>query len=151
MKKKSPSSKSKSGQQAALKNEINEPQAFYGMVAGIPHLQDFSWQDFKKIADRSPFSLSEWAAMLHVSERTLQRYAKNNGNFASINAERALQLDGLLTKGRAVFGSVSRFYEWLQSQPPAPEGQLGVVLLSSAAGINLIMAQLGRLEHGVLA
>jgi len=42
--------------------------------------------------------------MLHVSERTLQRYAKNNGVFAPINAERAVQIAHVLQRAKEVFG-----------------------------------------------
>ena len=74
-----------------------------GYISG-PLLKDFTFTAFKKIADKSPFSQSEWAIFLHLSERTLQRYAKSNSTFAAINAERALQIAHLLEEGKNTFG-----------------------------------------------
>ena len=80
---------------------VNEPAAPYmRSFKVIPSLKDFTYNEFKKIADKAPFTQAEWAAMLHVSERTLQRYAKSNGSFAPINAERAMQIDKVLKEGK---------------------------------------------------
>jgi putative toxin-antitoxin system antitoxin component (TIGR02293 family) len=89
--------------------------------------------------------------MLHISERTLQRYAKNNGSFAAINAERAMQIDTVLKRGKEVFGDINKFYNWLKNNPIMLEGQLSFESLTSAHGINMVLTQLGRLEHGILA
>ena len=70
-----------------------EPEAVYNRaVKVIPSVKNYTYNEFKKIADKIPFTQTEWASILHVSERTLQRYAKNNSSFAPINAERALQI-----------------------------------------------------------
>jgi putative toxin-antitoxin system antitoxin component (TIGR02293 family) len=134
-------------------NMLSEPAAVYYRqpVKPLPSLQDFSYNDFKKIAGDTPFTQAEWAAMLHVSERTLQRYAKTNAHFAPINAERALQIGQLLKKAQAVLGHLDNFYQWLKRKPQALEGQLSLESLTSADGINKIFTQLGRIEHGLFA
>jgi len=133
-------------------SRVEEPQAIYNRsVKIIPSLKDFTYKEFKKISDSTPFTQAEWAAMLHVSERTLQRYAKNNGSFAPINAERALQLDNVIKKGKEVFGSAEKFYTWIKRSPQMLEGQLSVQSLTSAGGIEMVLTQLGRIEHGILA
>jgi DNA-binding transcriptional regulator YiaG len=64
---------------------LEDPEAVYQkQVKAQPSLKDFSYSEFKKIADKTPFTQAEWAAMLHVSERTLQRYAKSNSHFAPL-------------------------------------------------------------------
>ena len=73
--------------------DVNNPQATYKSIRLVPQVKDFNYAEFKKIADKTPFTLSEWSSILHLSERTLQRYAKNNSNFAAINAERALLIE----------------------------------------------------------
>ena len=82
----------------------------------IPSLKEFTYAEFKKISDKTPFTQAEWASMLHISERTLQRYAKSNGSFAPINAERALQIDNVLRRAKEVFGPVGTFYKWLKQK-----------------------------------
>ncbi|MES2850355.1 MAG: hypothetical protein V4685_14950 [Bacteroidota bacterium] len=131
---------------------LNEPPAPYmRSFKAMPSLKDFTYNEFKKIADKAPFTQAEWAVMLHVSERTLQRYAKSNGSFASINAERAMQIDSVIKKGKEVFGTVDLFYTWLKRKPQMLEGQLSLESLTTAHGISMILIQLGRIEHGILA
>lgn len=131
---------------------VNEPYpVYFKTVKVIPSLKDFTYSEFKKIADKAPFTQAEWAVMLHISERTLQRYAKNNGSFAPINAERAMQIDTVLKRGKEVFGSVDIFCNWLKSNPQMLEGPLSFESLTTAHGINMILIQLGRIEHGILA
>ena len=116
-----------------------------------PGLKEFVYSEFKKIADKAPFTLSEWASILHISERTLQRYAKNNGAFATINAERALQIANVIQEGKKTFGKTDMFYSWLKTNPTMPEGQLSINSLYSAQGIQMVLIQLGRIQYGILA
>lgn len=134
-----------------VKNRVNEPSVQYKPVKAIPQLKDFSYEEFRKTADKTPFTQAEWAAIMHLSERTLQRYAKTNGRFAPINAERFHQINNVLSKGKKVFGKVDYFYEWLHSNPPSLEGDLSFASLTSFDGIQKILTQLGRIEHGILA
>lgn len=114
-------------------------------------VKDFVYSEFKKIADKAPFTQAEWAAMLHVSERTLQRYAKNNGVFASINAERAMQISNVILEGKKTFGKTEMFYSWLKTNPVMAEGELSIESLNSAHGIQQVLTQLGRIQYGILA
>ena len=131
--------------------KVNEPIVQYKSIKVIPQVKDFTYEEFRKTADKVPFTLAEWAAILHVSERTLQRYAKNNGKFASINAERFHQINQVINRGKKVFGKTSHFYEWLHSNPPMLDGELSFASLTSFDGIQKILTQLGRIEHGILA
>ncbi|MEO7444487.1 MAG: antitoxin Xre-like helix-turn-helix domain-containing protein [Ferruginibacter sp.] len=117
----------------------------------LPALKDFTYQEFKKISGKAPFTQAEWASLLHVSERTLQRYAKNNGSFAPINAERALQVAQLVEEGKSTFGSADKFYHWLKAGTQMLEGVLNLDSLTTAAGLQLVHTQLQRIQHGILA
>jgi putative toxin-antitoxin system antitoxin component (TIGR02293 family) len=132
-------------------NKVEEPMAAYHSIKKLPSLKDFTFKEFKKIADVAPFNQGEWAAILHVSERTLQRYAKSNGTFAPMNAERALQIAKVLEQGKTTFGSSDLFYKWLKGNPAMLEGELSFESLTSAEGIQLLLTQLGRIQHGILA
>lgn len=132
-------------------SKVEEPMPIYRSVKALPQIKEFTFNEFKKIADKSPFTQAEWAAMLHVSERTLQRYAKNNGSFAAINAERALQIDKVLKEGKITFGKVENFYNWLKRNPYMLEGNLSINSLTSYEGIQKVLIQLGRIQHGILS
>lgn len=114
-------------------------------------LKDFSFSEFKKIADKAPFTQAEWASILHISERTLQRYAKSNSHFAPINAERAVQIAKILEQGELTFGNTNKFYQWLKGNPYMLEGDLSLDSLSTFDGIEKVLTQLGRIQHGIFA
>ncbi|MEO7306391.1 MAG: antitoxin Xre-like helix-turn-helix domain-containing protein [Ferruginibacter sp.] len=135
----------------ASDSKAEEPMPVYRSVKALPQVKDFTYNEFKKISDKAPFTQIEWAAILHVSERTLQRYAKNNGSFAPINAERALQIDKVLKEGKITFGKIENFYNWLKGKPYMLEGNLSINSLTSYEGIQKVLTQLGRIQHGILA
>ena len=134
-----------------ISNKVEEPVAEYKTLKVLPQLKEFTYNEFKKIADKTPFTQAEWAAMLHVSERTLQRYAKGNGSFASINAERALQIAKVLEEGKIAFGKVKNFYIWIKRNPYMLEGDLSFNSLTSYEGIQKILTQLSRIQYGLFA
>ncbi len=151
MKKESKNTRADGTPPKAKISKVEEPMAVYRSIKRLPSLKDFTFNEFKKIADVAPFSQGEWATILHVSERTLQRYAKSNGTFAPMNAERALQIAKVLEQGTITFGSANLFYTWLKGSPKMLEGNLSFESLTSAEGIQLIITQLGRIQHGILA
>jgi len=134
-------------------SKSEEPMVSYRSVKAIPpvKVKDFNYAEFKKIADKAPFTQSEWASILHISERTLQRYAKNNGSFAAINAERALQIENVLKEGTFTFSKVENFYNWLKRKPYMLGGNLSIESLTSASGIERVLTQLHRIQHGLFA
>ena len=134
-----------------LLTKAEEPMPVYRSIKALPQVKDFTYNEFKKIADKSPFTQAEWAAILHVSERTLQRYAKNNGSFAPINAERALQIEKVLKEGKITFGKIENFYNWLKRNPYMLGGNLSFDSLYSANGIERVLTQLIRIQHGLFA
>jgi putative toxin-antitoxin system antitoxin component (TIGR02293 family) len=130
---------------------VNEPNVFYGNLRTTSALKEFTYNDFKKIADKIPFTLAEWATILHVSERTLQRYAKNNSSFAPINSERIALIEKVLQEAKTTFGNTNKFYDWISRNPYMLEGNLSIQSLSTFEGIQNVLTQLGRIQHGIFA
>ena len=151
MKKSSKIPKKTGIQKEAKSSHLNEPIAPYKSLKASTQLKDFNYSEFKKIADKTPFTQAEWAGILHLSERTLQRYAKDNGSFAPINAERALQIDKVIKEGKIAFGNIQNFYNWLKRNPSMLEGTLSLESLNSLDGIEKVLTQLGRIQHGLFA
>lgn len=125
---------------------VEEPVASY-----LPAVAEFTFRKFKKIADQVPFTQSEWAGILHLSERTLQRYAKNNGAFEGIYTDRILQMQELIETGLATFSSPDAFYRWLKKDKPVMGHILNFNSLSSTRGIQETINQLVRVQQGVYA
>lgn len=128
-----------------------EPITIYGFRKNAPLLKNFTYNDFAKIAAKVDFTQKEWSDILHISERTLQRYAHDNGFFNKGVIDRILQINKVFERGKEVFGSYEKFNLWLRDSPYMLEGQLSLNSLSSFDGINNILTQLGRIEHGIFA
>ena len=131
--------------------KIDEQRLGFMPVKQMPLVKDFTYKEFKKISDKVPFTLQEWSDLLHISERTLHRYAKANSSFPFSVTDRILQIDKVIQRGIGVFGSLDKFIGWLRNDPYMLEGRLSLQSLRSFEGINLVLTQLGRIEHGLFA
>ncbi len=140
---------------------VSEPGVPYGMSFDVLLQDDFrimqlsslgiSQDLFYGIKDVSPFSLDEWAAFLHISKRTIMRHKNDQKSFEALSSDRIIVLSRLLIRGAEVFGTVYKFNLWLRSPVFALGGELPFNLLKSATGIQVIIDELGRIEHGILA
>ncbi|WP_346239251.1 hypothetical protein ABDK00_006025 [Niabella insulamsoli] len=138
----------------ANSNKVEEPQALYYVMPKSNQIEvlvkDFTYNDFKKILNKAAFTLAEWADMLFMSERTLHRYAKDNGGFNGLQIERILLLEVLIDMGNDMFGKEG-FKTWLESRPFSLNGEIAKSKLSTHSGIQEIIDTLGRIQHGISA
>jgi putative toxin-antitoxin system antitoxin component (TIGR02293 family) len=106
---------------------------------------------FERFSAEAPFSAAEWAVYLHLSERTIQRYKKEQSAFEPPQAERILEIMLLFDQGEKVFGHKEKFNTWLNAQSVALGNMKPKDLLDSSFGISLLKDELIKIEHGVLA
>ena len=139
-------------------NELNEAFIRYESLGNgnIVHLIHFartglSYSHFKQLSVKTPFTIKEWSKILHISERTFQRYKKEDLVFESLQSERILEIALLQRKGIEVFGSTEKFFTWLNSVNVALGGITPRELLDNSFGIGLLKDELLRIEHGILA
>lgn len=130
---------------------LAEPEVVYGFQAQFKINEELNFNDFQKIASKVDFTQREWSEILHISERTLQRYAHEDGTFNSGVIDRIVQVNRILDRGKEVFGSYSKFNLWLRDNPYMLEGRLSLLSLASIDGIQKVLTQLGRIEHGIFA
>ncbi|MEJ7610542.1 MAG: antitoxin Xre-like helix-turn-helix domain-containing protein [Ferruginibacter sp.] len=132
-------------------SKMQEPDVYYGKLRGGTALKALTYADFKKTADKVSFTQAEWADILHISERTLQRYAKDNHVFAPGNAERLVLVEKVIQQAKLTFGKTDNLYTWLKRNPYMLEGNLSMRSLNSFEGIQQVLTQLGRIQHGIFA
>ncbi len=130
-------------------SKMEEPFVPYLPVKKPVIVAEYSFRKLKKITDTVPFTQSEWANMLHLSERTLQRYAKNNSSFEGIYTDRILLLQEMIELGLETFTDADAFYRWLKKDKPVMGQLLNFESLYSDRGIQEVIDQLGRIQHGV--
>lgn len=126
-----------------------EAAAEYRTIKQLPIVADFTYKKFHKIAHQIPFTLQEWANILHLSERTLQRYAKDNIAFEGIYVDKILHIQELLQLGLAIFDSGEILYKWLKKEKNIFNHKLNFESLFSTRGIQETIDELGRIQHGI--
>lgn len=132
-----------------LESRVEEPLAVYGRVGALPVTDSFSYKKFEKIAALAPFTQKEWSAMLHLSEKTIHRYARDNSVFEGIYADRILHIGELIDLGKETFTDVNALYRWLKREKNILGMRLGFDALTSTKGIQLLIEEMGRIQHGI--
>ncbi|QEC66416.1 hypothetical protein FRZ67_03535 [Panacibacter ginsenosidivorans] len=136
------------GSPAAVK--VDEPVAEYRATKKrLPVVADYPYRKFEKIAALIPFTQKEWSNILHLSERTLQRYSKDNSSFEGIYVDRILQIEQMIQMGLETFTDAEAFYKWLHREKKVLGQVLNFESLYSTQGIQDITDQLGRIQYGV--
>ena len=92
------------------------------------------------------FSTQEWATMLHVSKRSLERK-----KLTSSQSEKLTEVALLYDYGLDVFGDAKKFPRWLERSNLALGGITPKSLLDTNQGIKAIKTELFKIEYGVLA
>ncbi|MDB4925717.1 antitoxin Xre-like helix-turn-helix domain-containing protein [Mucilaginibacter sp.] len=106
---------------------------------------------FTRLSNQIHFGFEDWSSYLHLSERTIQRYKKENKSFDPLYSERILQIELLYKKGVEVFGVADNFYTWMDTTSVALGGIKPKDMLDTSFGITHIYDELGRIEHGIFA
>jgi putative toxin-antitoxin system antitoxin component (TIGR02293 family) len=132
-------------------SKVSEPpQTLYMPIRSrLPLVADFSYSKFAKVAAKIPFTQKEWANILHLSEKTLQRYAKDDKSFEGIYVERILQIDELINMGLETFVDADALYSWLKREKKVLGQVLNFESLYSTQGINEVVDEIGRIQYGV--
>lgn len=130
--------------------KVHVPGPLYRPVKPIPEVADFPYRKFEKISSLVPLTQKEWASILHLSEKTLQRYAKENKNFEGIYVDRILHMQELIKTGLETFINAETLYRWLKRDKP----MLGIILhfsdLSTSRGIQEHIDAMERLQQGII-
>jgi putative toxin-antitoxin system antitoxin component (TIGR02293 family) len=95
-------------------------------------------------------SMSQIAQILSISERTIQRYSASHKLSSGIS-EHVLHITEVVSKGMDVFEKRERFLAWLNHPNTALANKTPLNLLKSRFGIDILLKELGKLEHGVFA
>jgi putative toxin-antitoxin system antitoxin component (TIGR02293 family) len=132
-----------------IASTVNEDAGVYEFMNVLRRGITFS--DFLQIVHESLLTMHEWAQILHVDARTLQRYRTANLTFAPLQSEKILEIKILNKLGADVFGGMERFDSWLNTENISLGGVRPKGLLDNAFGIALIKDELIRIQYGILA
>lgn len=102
------------------------------------------------LAKKISFPIQELARVMHISERTFQRFDEKE-LVKPEYSEKAIELARLYLKGEEVFGSLERFKTWMKTPSVFFRNETPVSLLDTSIGFSLVKEELGRIEHGIFA
>jgi putative toxin-antitoxin system antitoxin component (TIGR02293 family) len=102
------------------------------------------------LGKRLSLTIEELADILHISERTLQRYEPST-LIKTEHADRAIELAKLYERGAEVLGSHEAFNKWLRHPNLALRHQIPLTLLDTSIGFTMVLNILGRIAHGVFS
>lgn len=113
--------------------------------AGIPYSL------FHLIQGSAPFTENDWADFLDISRKSLQRYRKTYKHyFKPIHSEKIIEMAEVTKVGLDVFEDMDKLKLWLNT----PNYSLGKIkpieLLKDSYGKELVIAELTRINHGIL-
>ena len=102
------------------------------------------------LLENTGISVSEIAHIIKTSDRTLRRYTPQQ-KLGPDQSERLIELATLYSRGEEVFGSIEAFKEWMNSTILALGNKKPKEFLDTSMGIDMLMDELGRIEHGIFA
>ena len=105
---------------------------------------------FKLIQHFTPFTENDWAELLDISTKSLQRYRQASKSFKPGQSERIIEMAEVTKAALDVFGDMEKFKLWLET----PNFSLGnlkpIELLKDSYGKELVMDELTRINYGIL-
>ncbi len=101
-----------------------------------------------ELAKFMKMTTAQIARLLPVTERTIQRYSKAK-HFNRAVSDRLLTIAHVAARGVEVFGDRDRFLVWLERPSVSLGNRVPVDLLASQVGTDLVLDELGRIEHGI--
>jgi len=96
------------------------------------------------------FSMNQIAELLPITERTIQRYNRSQ-HFNRAVSEQILQIAEVMAKGVELFKDKNNFLAWMQQPNVALGKRPPISLLNSRFGTEMVLDELGRIEHGVVS
>lgn len=94
---------------------------------------------------------TDWADIMGISTKSIQRYQQQENILSAAQTEFVLKIEQLYALGIEVFGNLQSFKNWMQKPAYGLGGKIPSEILHTISGINLVINQLMRIAHGVLA
>lgn len=135
--------------------ELIDPDTDWPAPQSVYNLVELARKGVKKAAlDRlkaeTGLTYKDLATVLHVSERTLQRLTDAEALKPEVS-DRLISIFQVYLRGFEVFEEKPSFLMWMSLPSIGLGGVQPKDLLDTSFGIQMILNELGRIEHGVLS
>lgn len=95
------------------------------------------------------FSKSELHTLV-ASRRTLAPRRERGEMLSRLESDRVQRLERIWANGVRVFANPEKFARWLRKESRAMDLVRPIDLLRSETGAQLVLEELGRIDHGIL-
>lgn len=106
---------------------------------------------FNLIQHYTPFTDNDWANILDISTKSLQRYKQTSKQFKSIQSEKIIEMAEVTNIGLDVFGDMDKLKLWLDTPNYALGNLKPFELLKDSYGKEMVISELTRINYGILA
>lgn len=103
-----------------------------------------------RLISATGFTEDEMSSLLHISKRTLQRRDPQT-LLNPEQSERLIEIAKLYSKGSDAFGNLENFRHWMSQEIISLGNKKPKDFLDTSLGINMLLDELGRIEHGVFS
>lgn len=105
---------------------------------------------FNTIQHYTPFTERNWADVLDLSTKSLQRYKQSSKQFRPIQSEKIIEMAEVTNVALDVFGDMDKFKLWLDTPNYALGKMKPIELLRDSYGKEMVIGELNRINHGIL-
>lgn len=129
----------------AFEEQLTEYQVIEQSATGI------SINHLNRVSDKYDLSVQEWADIMGISTKSIQRYQQQENILSPTQTEFVLKTEQLYKIGKEVFGNTENFKQWLQKPAYGIGNKIPSKILNTISGINLVINHVMRIAHGLLA
>ncbi len=104
----------------------------------------------KRVMKAYDVTQDDFALIIHINKKTIQRQAAK-GVFGVEVSDRLLRLADVFARASEVFEDKDEARTWMQEESRALGGVTPWSLLDTSTGIDLVIRELGRIEHGIVS
>lgn len=113
--------------------------------------QGIPYSFFDSIRQFTPLNENDWADLLNISTKSLQRYRQSEKAFKPIQSEKIIEMAEVTMAGLDLFGDVEKFKLWLETPNFALGKMKPIDLLKDSYGKDLVLNEITRIGWGIFA
>lgn len=135
-----------------FRNEITFTDFFSNKLLMIYLIREgVPYSLFNLIQHYTPFTENDWSNFLEISAKSLQRYKESAKHFKPLHSEKIIEIAEVTNIGLDIFRSMEKFKLWLNTPNFSLGGLKPIELLRDSYGKEMVVGELTRINHGILA
>lgn len=111
--------------------------------------QGLNGKELRNILNYTGITAKKMSLILSISERQISRYEADKILKTDMSAH-LIQITNLFIRGYDLFEAEEKFRGWMQSEIRGLGYEKPIDLLDTSFGIEMVLDELGRLEHGII-